>query len=89
MLEGARHYNTNGHFTQPDPVAGGIGDPSTMTAYNYAGGDPINRSDPSGYCSQLVGSPRGNRTEAPGSGAAGTINSPCDRRPRIFGSTPA
>ncbi len=45
---GARYYDTHAHFTQPDPIAGGIGDPRTMTSYNYAGGDPINQADPSG-----------------------------------------
>lgn len=46
---GARFYNTNGMFTQPDALAGGLGDPRTMTSYNYAGSDPINQADPSGY----------------------------------------
>lgn len=45
---GARFYDTQGHFTQPDAIAGSIGDPKTLTSYNYAGGDPINSSDPSG-----------------------------------------
>lgn len=45
---GARYYDRQGHFTQPDPVAGGMPDPRTLTGYNYAGGDPINQSDPSG-----------------------------------------
>lgn len=48
---GARYYDTTGMFTQPDPISGGIGDPRTLTRYNYAGGDPINASDPSGYFS--------------------------------------
>ncbi|WP_344204269.1 RHS repeat-associated core domain-containing protein, partial [Aeromicrobium alkaliterrae] len=46
---GARYYSTTGHFTQPDAMEGNLGDPRTMTAYNYAGGDPINQADPSGY----------------------------------------
>jgi RHS repeat-associated protein len=46
---GARYYNTTGMFTQPDALTGNMGDPRTMTAYNYAGGDPINQADPSGY----------------------------------------
>lgn len=46
---GARYYDTNGHFTQPDAVTGNMGDPRTMTAYNYSGSDPINFGDPSGY----------------------------------------
>ncbi len=48
---GARYYDTQGHFTQPDPLSGGMSDPRSMTSYNYAGGDPINQSDPSGYAS--------------------------------------
>lgn len=45
---GARFYDTNGHFTQPDALSGNLGDPRTMTSYNYAGADPINMADPSG-----------------------------------------
>ena len=48
---GARYYDGRGHFTQPDAIAGSISDPRTLTSYNYAGGDPINNSDPSGYLS--------------------------------------
>ncbi|MCW2841749.1 MAG: hypothetical protein JWR55_3232, partial [Aeromicrobium sp.] len=39
---GARYYDAQGHFTQPDPIIPGGGD------YSYASGDPINFSDPSG-----------------------------------------
>lgn len=46
---GARYYQTNGAFTQPDPITGNQTDPRTLTAYNYAGGDPINQQDASGY----------------------------------------
>jgi len=45
---GARYYDAQGHFTQPDSVAGTISNPKTLTSYNYAGGDPINSFDPSG-----------------------------------------
>lgn len=45
---GARYYDGHGHFTQPDAIAGRISDPRTLTSYNYAGGDPVNSSDPSG-----------------------------------------
>jgi RHS repeat-associated protein len=48
---GARYYNTQGQFSQPDPIAGGLSDPRTLTGYNYATGDPINNADPSGYFS--------------------------------------
>ena len=38
---GARYYDpTTGRWTQPDPV--------TTEAYTFAGGDPVNESDPSG-----------------------------------------
>jgi RHS repeat-associated protein len=46
---GDRYYDAQGHFSQPDALAGTISDPKTLTSYNYAGGDPINYSDPSGY----------------------------------------
>lgn len=46
---GARYYDGHGHFTQPDPLPGSVADPKSMTAYNYAKGDPINFGDPSGY----------------------------------------
>jgi RHS repeat-associated protein len=46
---GARYYDTESHFTQPDPLVGGLTDPRTVTGYNYAGGDPINQNDLSGY----------------------------------------
>ena len=46
---GARYYDLQGHFTQPDPLSGGMSDPRSLTGYNYAGGDPINQLDPSGY----------------------------------------
>ena len=45
---GARYYDDRGHFTQPDAIAGTIRNPKTLTSYNYAGGDPINSSDPNG-----------------------------------------
>lgn len=46
---GARYYDMKGHFTQPDPLAGGLTDPRTVTGYNDAGGDPVNQNDLSGY----------------------------------------
>ncbi|WP_396135198.1 MULTISPECIES: RHS repeat-associated core domain-containing protein [unclassified Aeromicrobium] len=56
---GARFYNTNGMFTQPDALTGSLGDPRTMTSYNYAGADPVNQADPSGYCMQYNSNPTG------------------------------
>lgn len=34
--------DTQGHFTQPDPIVPGGG------SYDYTAGDPVNRADPSG-----------------------------------------
>ncbi len=45
---GARYYDAEGHFTQPDPVAGNLGNPLTLNSYGYAGGDPCNETDPTG-----------------------------------------
>jgi RHS repeat-associated protein len=57
-LLGARYYNPHlGRFLSKDPIEGG-----SANAYEYAGGDPINRVDPSGrffsinagiFCDQL------------------------------------
>lgn len=47
-----RYYDpTTGQFTQPDPIglAGGL------NLYGYAGGDPINFSDPFGLCPKSAG----------------------------------
>lgn len=45
---GARDYDPNlGRFLTPDPILT-PGDPTQLPAYQYAGNDPINRSDPSG-----------------------------------------
>lgn len=45
---GARYYDRQGHFTQPDPIAGGMANPRTLTSYGYGWGDPINNFDPTG-----------------------------------------
>lgn len=50
--EGARYVPVQGRSTQPDPIglAGGL------NLYGYAGGDPINRSDPFGLCAESADS---------------------------------
>jgi RHS repeat-associated protein len=43
-----------GRFASQDPSAGLILEPSTLHRYLYASGDPVNRTDPSGYISNLI-----------------------------------
>ena len=53
----ARRYSVGGTFAQPDPYGGSydFSDPQSLNRYAYVGGDPVNRSDPSGldHLSQL------------------------------------
>jgi RHS repeat-associated protein len=45
----ARYYNpATGRFLSTDPQDGKIIDPNTLHRYLYAGGDPVNASDPTG-----------------------------------------
>ncbi len=45
----ARYYNPNtGRFMSRDPEAGNRFSPASLHKYLYAGGDPVNRIDPSG-----------------------------------------
>jgi RHS repeat-associated protein len=45
----ARYYNpATGRFLSRDPLDGHSWDPKTLHKYLYAGGDPVNRIDPSG-----------------------------------------
>ncbi len=45
----ARYYNPNtGRFMSRDPEAGNSFNPATLHKYLYAGGDPVNRLDPTG-----------------------------------------
>ena len=45
----ARYYNpAMGRFLSRDPNVGYIDEPATLHKYLYAGGDPVNRVDPSG-----------------------------------------
>jgi len=45
---GARYYDADGHFTQPDPYPGSMGEPLRLNPYGYSSGDPTNNSDPNG-----------------------------------------
>ena len=45
---GARYYDADSHFTQPDPVTGNLDDPLTLNGYAYSAGNPVNNSHPSG-----------------------------------------
>lgn len=47
---GTRYYDpTYGRWTQRDAIAGRITEPGTVNRYAYAGSDPVNHTDPSGY----------------------------------------
>jgi RHS repeat-associated protein len=49
---GTRYYDpTIGRWTQPDPLPGNITHPNTINRYTYAGNNPVNNTDPSGYFS--------------------------------------
>jgi len=54
---GARYYDADGHFTQPDPYPGSMAEPLRLNPYSYAQCDPINGTDPSGrwMCDVLGG----------------------------------
>jgi RHS repeat-associated protein len=51
----ARYYNNNfGRFWSPDPsgrIAANPADPTSWNRYAYVSDDPINKTDPSGFCS--------------------------------------
>jgi len=47
---GARYYDPNiGRWTQQDPVPGSITSPMSLNRYAYAGDNPVNATDESGY----------------------------------------
>jgi RHS repeat-associated protein len=51
----ARYYNPNtGRFLSNDPEEGEAKDPKTLHKYLYAGGDPMNRIDPTGRAGEAV-----------------------------------
>jgi RHS repeat-associated protein len=51
----ARYYApASGRFITADIYPGTLLDPLSQNAYSYAGGDPVNFSDPSGYASILT-----------------------------------
>ena len=48
---GDRYYDPSvGRWTQQDPVAGSITNPSTLNLYAYVSGDPVNQKDAGGTC---------------------------------------
>jgi len=50
----ARYYNANtGRFLSRDPLDGDPTDPQSLHKYLYAGGDPVNRIDPSGRADSI------------------------------------
>jgi RHS repeat-associated protein len=50
----ARYYNPNtGRFLSRDPLEGDPADPQSLHKYLYAGGDPVNRIDPSGRADSI------------------------------------
>ena len=50
----ARYYNPNtGRFLSRDPLEGDPTDPQSLHKYLYAGGDPVNRIDPSGRADSI------------------------------------
>jgi RHS repeat-associated protein len=52
----ARYYNADsGRFTRRDDFEGGLGVPLTLHKYIYAGGNPVNGVDPSGFYTQADG----------------------------------
>ena len=64
----ARSEVWSGHYTQTDPIgiAGGL------NTYGYAGGDPVNFSDPFGLCPHCVGAVIGAVSELAIQGATGS-----------------
>jgi RHS repeat-associated protein len=50
----ARYYNpATGRFLSRDPLDGNAIDPQSLHKYLYAGGDPVNRLDPSGRAASI------------------------------------
>ena len=45
---GARYYDSAGHFTQADNIAGSLTRPEKYNSYSYTAGDPINNTDLAG-----------------------------------------
>lgn len=54
----ARYYNpVTGRFVSRDPENGIVTDPETLHKYVYAGGDPVNLSDPTGRATATLPMP--------------------------------
>ena len=56
----ARYYNpTLNHFHSRDPFSGFVKRPVSQNDYNYANGNPVKYTDPSGYVAEPAGAPGG------------------------------
>jgi RHS repeat-associated protein len=48
---GARYYNRSGNWSQQDSFVGQVANPNSVNRYLYAGGDPVDFTDPTGHFS--------------------------------------
>ncbi len=50
----ARYYNPALRiFLSKDPYSGSVGKPATQNGYNYSNGNPVNYTDPTGFCAEV------------------------------------
>jgi RHS repeat-associated protein len=61
-----RFFSSNmGRFQKPDSVFGSPGNPQNWNLYSYAGGNPVNRNDPTGHWYRVAGEGAGRRSNNP------------------------
>ncbi|HUY39981.1 MAG TPA: DUF6531 domain-containing protein [Candidatus Dormibacteraeota bacterium] len=54
-IQGTRTYDPNvGTWTTPDVYAGNVSDPASQKSYMWNGNNPVQFSDPSGYCPECI-----------------------------------